>query len=194
MPIEFDKWVGQFDFTAGDNRPATEVPIKGVATHKTQFAAVRFMRWQAMTSKRPTENTAAIMVLNPDTPEVTLRYKHILILRFWDHARLDLIDGLLARYLGGNPALCVSIRASLRRDSGWPWRPPLAADAQAVSGFLEALPPEITELDVACEYGRSRSRAIAEWVALGNGVEAEGNRAKGRPNPRLTYLLRNQKK
>lgn len=193
MTKKLHDWMGQFDTL---KLPQAAGALDEVDARKSfgRFEAVRFMRWQAMTSARPEKTTAAIMILNPDTLETELRYKHVLILRFWDHAKLDLIDSTIARLFGHRPDLCVDIRARLRRKSAWPWRPPLSADADQIVAFLASLPPEVTEVDVACEYGRSRSRAVAEWIAHESGIEATGNRTKGRPNPRLAFLLRGNRR
>jgi hypothetical protein len=156
----------------------------------TGLQAVRFMRWQAMTSKKNVSNIAGIIILNPDTFEPDLKYENFLVLRFWDHAKLDVIDHWIARVFGRNPELCVRMRSRIRRKrSAWPWRPPLIADAIAVRDFLANLPSDVKEIDVSCEYGRSRSRAVAEWIASENGIRAVGNREKGRANPRLAGLL-----
>lgn len=181
-----DDWLKQFG-----TEPATSGFPRMSPLKATGLQAVRFMRWQAMTAKKPSSEIAGIIILNPDTFEPELRYENYLVLRFWDHAGLDLIDHWIARLFGRNPSLCVRIRSKIRRKrSAWPWRPPLIADAIAVRDFLANLPEDITEIDVSCEYGRSRSRAVAEWIASENGIRAVGNREKGRANPRLVHLLK----
>ncbi len=181
-----EDWLKQF----GSEPQALNFPILD-SLASTGLRAVRFMRWQAMTSTKRRGNVAGIIVLNPDTFEPELPYDNVLVLRFWDHARLDIIDRFLARIFGRRPDLCVRVRSMFRgKKSAWPWRPPLAADAISVREFLENLPPGIDEIDVSCEYGRSRSRAIAEWIASRNGIAAIGNREKGSPNARLETLLR----
>lgn len=181
-----EDWLKQFKAPS----PSTSDLSKMTKLETTGLKTVRFMRWQAMTSRKPNKNAAAILILNPDTFEPDVPYERVLTLRFWDHAGLDLVDHWIARLFGRNPERCVSIRNQLRRKkSAWPWRPPLQADARDIRDFLNSLPAEISEIDVACEYGRSRSRAVAEWIAAKNKIEATGSREKGRPNPRLVKLL-----
>ena len=134
------------------------------------------------------ERTALVVISNPGAMP-PLGGRHRLDLAFWDAVDPDLADRMLLSALGGKPTACVRLRGTLRGDGGWPWRPPMSADAHAIRGFVAGLPRDVRSLHVACEFGKSRSRAVAEWVARERGCDASGD-TSGAANPVLAGLLR----
>ncbi len=132
------------------------------------------------------DGVALIVLSNPGTiREATGR--HRLDLEFWDATEVDLVDRLLLAALGHAPDRCVALRSRFRR-SDWDWRPPMRADAQRIAGFVSGLPVDVGRVHVACEFGRSRSRAVAEWLGALYGTMPVGDRG-GTPNPILSRLL-----
>lgn len=149
-----------------------------------------WMDWSEAHETRFGEDVAAIYLLNPGMDPPKRRSKHELVLSFWDRTELSGLDAAVAGLLGGRPALCVRARAFMLGDNGgWPWRPPLSDDARRIAAFVDSLPHEVTTFVVACEFGRSRSRAVAEWIASRRGIEAKGNHFRGVANPLLRRLL-----
>jgi hypothetical protein len=113
-------------------------------------------------------------------------------LEFWDEEDIHLpgMKRLIADRLGGRASLCLAVGRWLFGDgSGWVWRPFLPADAARIRALARDLKDRpISRIYVSCEYGRSRSRAVAEWLASECGTVATGN-MKGRPNRRVVRLL-----
>ena len=85
-----------------------------------------------------------------------------------------------------------------RRNGGWPVVPFSCGDAAAIIDFVRTLPAEVRVLLIHCEYGKSRSRAVAEFLA--DKGEAFGGTVLGDfrplpdpsvvPNRRVARLLR----
>lgn len=148
--------------------------------------------WHSLAALRrigPTPEKAAILIMNPGTAPLPYGFRRTLVLTFWDVQSVDRLDAVLIRLLGGNAERCTAWRDRLRQDGSWPWRPPLPEDAEAVRRFVDSLPEEVCELHVACEYGRARSRAIAEWAAARLSCPAEGDRSHASANALLAGYL-----
>lgn len=142
----------------------------------------------------PAPGSALIEIVNPGWSAIgeSSRWGAYLGLEFWDEDDVHLpgMKRVIADRLGGNAALCLAVGRWLFGDGGgWVWRPFLAADAVRVRALARQVKDRsISRIHVACEYGRSRSRAVAEWLAGECGTVATGNR-KGRPNARVVRLL-----
>lgn len=149
--------------------------------------------WMSWSECRETEvdgRTAVIWILNPEMKPFNRRAGHELTLHFWDRSDLPPGDHVVATLLGRWPDVCCTTRRLLFGDNGgWPWRPPLRRDADDIKAFVQGLPDDVCRVIVACEFGMSRSRAVAEWLAAKTGTVAVGNRTKGEPNGRLSDLL-----
>lgn len=138
------------------------------------------------------EKTAVILILNPDAEHPPINAERHLILSFWDRTNLNFRERVLVRLFGNRPDVCVRLQRILMGDnSGWPWRPPLADDARRIKEFVDSVPEDWSFI-VLCEYGRSRSRAVAEWIVARRKIEADGFRGAGRPNAILEKLLSQQ--
>lgn len=74
------------------------------------------------------------------------------------------------------------------RGSDWPWRPMYACDAKRIAAFFEqAKALNVKEIVIACEYGKSRSAAVAKVL-----MESIGQ-TDGMPdtyNTRVYHLLK----
>ncbi|WP_327209930.1 hypothetical protein [Rhizobium leguminosarum] len=152
---------------------------------------IEWMSWDGcLGTDLDSSSTAVIWILNPGMKPFPRRAAFETSLAFWDRSELPPLDHLIASLFGRWPEACCAIRRALCGDNGgWPWRPPLSHDAEAVKGFVDDLPAYVSRVVVACEFGISRSRAVAEWIAASVGTTAIGNRAKGEPNARLSDLL-----
>lgn len=155
-----------------------------------RITAVEFMSLGKLQARTLSPTDATIVILNADTPFPPKQGRRRLTLTFWDTTSLSLPERLLVALLGNNPDLCVKVRNLLARDrNGWPWRPPMKGDAVQVASFVRNLPKEVNTVLVACEYGQSRSRAIAEWIGKQVKAPVTGDESK-RPNPILAALLK----
>jgi hypothetical protein len=153
-------------------------------------AKIEWMSWSKCREAEVTDGTAVIWILNPDMKPVQRRTKHELTVTFWDRSALPPGDFLIAALFGRWPSLCCTVRRVVCGDNGgWPWRPPLSHDADAIHKFVDGLPDTIVRVLVACEFGQSRSRAVAEWMAAATAGIAIGDASKGLPNSRLSDLL-----
>lgn len=151
---------------------------------------VRWMSWGECLAEPLGDETAIIYVLNPGMDAYPRRSRHELVLSFWDRSELPLSETILARLFGSRPDLCVSLRRLFLGDNGgWPWRPPLSDDARRIRKFVNEVPSSVRRYAVACEFGRSRSRAIGEWLAATKGYQPVGDRAHGMPNVILSDML-----
>jgi hypothetical protein len=147
------------------------------------------MSWGKSLSEDLGERTAVIQILNPGMQAFDLGAKRQLVLGFWDRHSLTFGETVIAQLFGNRPELCVRMhRLCLGDNGGWPWRPPLADDARRIREFVDAVPDEWDFL-VTCEYGHSRSRAIAEWIATRRKMQAIGSREGGSANVLLSDLL-----
>ncbi len=147
------------------------------------------MSWGAILAEDFGEKTALVQILNPGMIPYDIRCERQLVLSFWDRTELDFKEGAVARMFGGKPDLCVRLHRTFMGDNGgWPWRPPLADDARRIREFVDAV-PEGWDFVTICEFGRSRSRAVAEWIAGRRKIEAVGDTKKGKPNALLAGLL-----
>lgn len=161
-------------------------------TMKTEIE-VRWMSWGECLAEPLGDETAIIYVLNPGMDSFHQRSKHELVLSFWDRFELPLSETILVKLFGSRPELCVSLRRLFLGDNGgWPWRPPLADDARRIREFVDQVAPSVQRFVIACEFGKSRSRAIGEWLAATRGYQPVGDRAHGTANVILADLLFNQ--
>jgi predicted protein tyrosine phosphatase len=150
---------------------------------------VRFISWGASLAEEFGGQIALIQILNPGMTPYNIRCERQLVLSFWDRNELDLKEGIIARLFGKRPDLCVLLHRTLLGDNGgWPWRPPLTDDARRIKEFVDSI-PDAWDFVVICELGRSRSRAVAEWISNRRKIQAVGNTAKGNPNSLLVALL-----
>jgi len=169
----------------------TVVPAELQADHVAmdKIATVRWMSWNESLSEEIGEKTAVIQILNPGMAPFQLGVRRQLVLSFWDRIELTFGETILAKLFGGRPSLCVRLyRLFFGDNGGWPWRPPLADDAEQIRKFVDEVPEGWSFL-VTCEYGRSRSRAVAEWIALHRKIKIVGDRSRGTANVLLADLL-----
>lgn len=151
---------------------------------------IAWMSWDACLASTITGDTAVIWILNPGMRPFRRRAAFETSLAFWDRSALPPMDYLIASVLGRWPSACCAVRRALcGNNGGWPWRPPLIADARQLKRFVDQLPDDVARVVVACEFGLSRSRAVAEWLAHSTGSRAVGDHSKGAPNARLADLL-----
>lgn len=69
------------------------------------------------------------------------------------------------------------------------WRPMLTNDAQSIHDFLQAMDKsQIERIVCVCEYGKSRSRAVAEYLARRLYIKATGD-TSGTANPWVLDVL-----
>jgi hypothetical protein len=154
-----------------------------------KIATARWMSWNESLSEEIGEKTAVVQILNPGMAPFQLGVRRQLVLSFWDRTELSFGETILAKLFGSRPSLCVRLhRLFLGDNGGWPWRPPLAADADQIRKFVNDVPEGWSFL-VTCEYGRSRSRAVAEWIALHRKIKIVGDRSRGTANVLLADLL-----
>ncbi len=155
----------------------------------TKIATARWMSWGESLTEDFGGPTAVVQILNPGMQPFQLGAKHQLVLSFWDRQELSFGETILARLFGSRPALCVRMhRLFFGNNGGWPWRPPLADDARRIREFVDGIPSE-WDFVVICEYGHSRSRAVAEWIASRRKLQAVGSRGRGTANVLLADLL-----
>lgn len=147
------------------------------------------MSWGESLSEDFGGATAVIQILNPGMQPFHLEAKRQLVLGFWDRIELTFGETILARLFGNRPEMCVRMhRLLFGNNGGWPWRPPLADDATRIRAFVDGI-PEGWNFVVTCEYGHSRSRAVAEWIASRRKIQAVGSRERGTANVLLADLL-----
>lgn len=147
------------------------------------------MSWGDSLSEELGEKTAVIQILNPGMSPFQIGARRELVLSFWDRTTLTFGETLIARLFGHRPDICVSLyRFFFGDNGGWPWRPPLKADADAIRKFVEGI-PEGWSFVVTCEYGRSRSRAVASWIAAHRRIKTGGGRDVGTANVLLADML-----
>jgi len=142
-------------------------------------------------AERPVPTTAVVRIHNPGREDIPADgWGGVLELRFWDvdDDSLSLAERAVAALLGRWPDLCTDLGNGLFAKGGWPWRPFLAADAMAITRFVAGLPDGVTDLVVSCEFGRSRSRGVAEALAVRLGVPADGM-SRGYANRRVARLM-----
>lgn len=151
---------------------------------------IEWMSWNRCREAEVAADAAVIWILNPGMTPYASRGVREIVVSFWDRSDLEPGDHLVASLFGRWPRVCCAVRRMLLGDNGgWPWRPPLSHDAAVLRRFVEGLPDETTRVLVACEFGISRSRAVAEWIAATTGGTAVGDRSRGEPNGRLSDLL-----
>ena len=69
-------------------------------------------------------------------------------------------------------------------------RPFLESDADRLIGIVDRASARNIDVTVACTYGRSRSRAVAEWIAgYCPGYRLTPGNLSGIPNDRITDML-----
>lgn len=147
------------------------------------------MSWGDSLSEELGETTAVIQILNPGMSAFQIGASKQLVLSFWDRTTLTFGEALLARIFGSRPSICVKAhRVFFGNNGGWPWRPPLKADAVEIRQFVDGIPAGWSFI-VTCEYGRSRSRAVAEWIAAHRKIKTAGERARGTANVLLLDML-----
>lgn len=171
--------------------PSCIVPAAAPIDHvrMTKIATVRWMSWGESLSEEFGRPTAVIQILNPGMLPFHLEARRELVLSFWDRNELSFGETILTRLFGNRPALCVRLhRLFFGNNGGWPWRPPLADDARRIREFVDGI-PEGWDFVVVCEYGRSRSRAVAEWIASRRKLQVVGDRGRGTANVLLADLL-----
>jgi hypothetical protein len=155
-------------------------------------ATSKWMSWGRSLAEDFGERTAFIQILNPDMRPFNLGARQQLVLSFWDRSELQPGEAILAKLFGSRPDLCVRMhRLFLGNNGGWPWRPPLADDARSIREFVDGI-PQGWDFVVTCEFGHSRSRAVAEWIAARRQIGAVGDDSRGSPNARLSALLFDQ--
>ena len=135
------------------------------------------------------EKTAVIQILNPDTDDpYPIKAERQLVLSFWDRTHLNFRERIIAHLFGNKPDLCVRMhRIFIGDNGGWPWRPPLADDVRRIKEFVDSVPEDWSFM-VLCEFGRSRSHAVAEWIAAHRKIQADGF-SYGGPNELLATML-----
>lgn len=152
-------------------------------------AAARWMSWGQSLSEDFGGPTAVIQILNPGMQPFQIGARRQLVLSFWDRSELTFGETILTRIFGNRPALCVRLhRLFFGNNGGWPWRPPLADDARRIQEVVDGI-PDGWNFVVTCEYGHSRSRAVAEWIASRRKMQAVGSRERGTANVLLADLL-----
>ena len=147
------------------------------------------MSWEERDAGQFGKTTAFVHILNPGMEPPPRRSNFELSVAFWDRNQLDFGETFLAWLFGGRPKICTWFYDRLiDNNDGWPWRPPLTYDARRIRSFVDSV-PSTYDFAVACEYGRRRSRAVAEWIAYHRGIVAAGDRSRGQANPLLADLL-----
>jgi hypothetical protein len=154
----------------------------------TKITTAKWMSWGESLSEQFGEKTAVIQILNPGMQPYQIGAHRELVLSFWDTRELTFGETILARLFGNRPQLCLKLQRMFYGDLGWPWRPPLACDAKRIKDFVDNTPAG-WDFIVTCEYGQSRSRAVAEWIAFHRKIKPVGSKTRGTPNILLSDLL-----
>lgn len=135
---------------------------------------IRHLSQQHFAALEPDSRSAVIFIDNPPgyVPDLS-DYGAGICLAFWDYEPKSLFEKILLRSSLSDRALA-GIGQSIFRST---WRPLFQSDAKKIVDFGLALPEQIDTLICVCEFGRSRSRAVAEFFAHYYQVESFGDKS-----------------
>jgi hypothetical protein len=141
----------------------------------------------------PRRDTLAIRMFNPGATlaDGTHGWGQTEYFYFWDihGAALSTCERMAIAADHRFPWLCDRLLKAAQSRSSWPVRPPLRRDAKIIGALLKQAWGSGMNVVVHCEFGQSRSGAVALAASEIGFYLAE---APSRPNPLLLSMLRLQ--
>lgn len=129
---------------------------------------------QQFATLEPNKKSAVIFIDNPPgyTPDIS-EYGCGIFFNFWDYEPKSFLEKQLLKIPFADETL-IKIGQNIFHKT---WRPIFYSDAKKIKAFVLSLPADIDSVICVCEFGRSRSRAVAEYLAAYYGVESVGDKS-----------------